>query len=58
MRQVRVDRDPFDAPSVGDPSTDPERRLTIEQTAALDRLRRLADEQVFGGAAPRCDGQR
>jgi primosomal protein N' (replication factor Y) (superfamily II helicase) len=47
VRQERVDRDPFaTAPFEASPS-EPGRRLTLEQGAALDRLRLLADEQVF-----------
>jgi primosomal protein N' (replication factor Y) len=47
LRHERVDRDPFVAASFDASPSGPDRRLTGEQAAALDRLRRLADEQVF-----------
>ena len=47
VRHDRVDRDPFSAASFEASPSEPGRRLTGEQAAALDRLRRLADEQVF-----------
>ena len=46
LRHDRIDRDPFAAPFDLPPS-DPDRRLTIEQVAALERLRSLADERTF-----------
>ncbi len=46
LRHDRIDRDPFAAPFDLSPS-DPDRRLTIEQAAALERLRSLADERTF-----------
>ena len=47
IRQERVDRDPFDASSMELAASDPGRRLTHEQEAALKRLRTLADSQTF-----------
>ncbi|MEO8258059.1 MAG: primosomal protein N' [Acidobacteriota bacterium] len=47
VRHDRVDRDPFNAASFEASPSEPGRRLTAEQAAALDRLRRLADDQVF-----------
>jgi primosomal protein N' (replication factor Y) len=50
IRQERVDRDPFDRPSVSLPAADAERRLTREQAEALARLRALADSRRFNVA--------
>ena len=47
VRQDRVDRDPFDAPSIQIAATDPARRLTAEQAAAFERLRALAESRRF-----------
>jgi primosomal protein N' (replication factor Y) len=47
VRHDRVDRDPFEAGSLEAAPFDPDRRLTLEQTSALDRLRRLADAGSF-----------
>ncbi len=47
IRQERVDRDPFDTSSIEVTASDPDRRLTHEQDAALKRLRALADSQTF-----------
>jgi primosomal protein N' (replication factor Y) (superfamily II helicase) len=47
IRHERVDRDPFDASSMELAASDPGRRLTHEQDAALKRLRTLADSQTF-----------
>jgi primosomal protein N' (replication factor Y) len=47
IRAERVDRDPFDATALELPPIDPDRRLTIEQSAAVDRLQRLAGEPAF-----------
>jgi primosomal protein N' (replication factor Y) len=47
IRQARVDRDPFDTSSIEVAASDPGRRLTHEQEAALKRLRALADSQTF-----------
>ena len=42
-----MDRDPFDTSSIEVTASDPDRRLTHEQDAALKRLRALADSQTF-----------
>jgi primosomal protein N' (replication factor Y) len=47
FRRDRLDRDPFEAASFDAAPSDPGRRLTLEQAAALDRLVRLAGEQTF-----------
>ena len=47
VRRARVERDPFDRPSLGLSAADPERRLTREQTDALARLQLLADSRRF-----------
>jgi primosomal protein N' (replication factor Y) (superfamily II helicase) len=47
LRQERVDRDPFGASVYTAPTVDAGRRLTAEQTAALERLRGLAGERAF-----------
>ena len=47
VRQDRIDRDPFDAPSIQVTAADPARRLTAEQAAAFDRLRALAESRRF-----------
>jgi primosomal protein N' (replication factor Y) len=47
IRRERVDRSPFDgAPAVVEPP-EPDRQLTLEQSAALERLRRLEATQTF-----------
>jgi primosomal protein N' (replication factor Y) len=47
LRRDRVDRDPFGAGSLEALPIDPDRRLTLEQAGALDRLRRLAGDGLF-----------
>jgi primosomal protein N' (replication factor Y) (superfamily II helicase) len=47
VRRARVERDPFDRPSIGPFAADPERRLTREQADALARLQLLADSRRF-----------
>jgi primosomal protein N' (replication factor Y) len=47
FRRDRLDRDPFEAASFDAAPADPDRRLTLEQTAALERLVRLAGEHTF-----------
>jgi len=47
LRADRVDRDPFDMAAAKDIAADPSRRLTIEQDAALRRLRAFADAGRF-----------
>ncbi|PWT86288.1 MAG: primosomal protein N' [Blastocatellia bacterium] len=46
-REERVDRDPFAAGALQVAATDPDRPLTQEQSAALERLARLAKTQTF-----------
>ncbi len=46
VRPERVDRDPFEAPAL-DVDVDRNRRLTAEQTRALERLSALADRREF-----------
>ena len=46
IRQERVERDPFDRPSIS-LAADSQRRLTREQTEALARLKALADSGRF-----------
>jgi primosomal protein N' (replication factor Y) len=46
VRHDRVDRDPFEA-APDAPPIDVDRRLTVEQASALDRLRRLAGDGTF-----------
>ncbi len=43
LRRDRVNRDPFQAATLDAVASEPARCLTIEQTAALERLRRLTD---------------
>jgi len=47
LRADRVDRDPFDMAAAKDVAADPSRRLTIEQDAALTRLRAFAEAGRF-----------
>jgi primosomal protein N' (replication factor Y) len=47
VRMERVDRDPFEAAGTTVAPIDPNRRLTLEQSAAFDRLQRLAAEPFF-----------
>jgi primosomal protein N' (replication factor Y) len=47
VRHDRIERDPFETASFEASASEPGRRLTGEQAAALDRLRRLADEHEF-----------
>ena len=47
MRHDRVDRDPFRRRHAEAEANDPDRRLTVEQATALDRLRRLAEDGSF-----------
>jgi primosomal protein N' (replication factor Y) len=47
LRRDRMDRDPFEAASFDAAPSSPDRRLTTEQTAALERLVRLAGERTF-----------
>jgi primosomal protein N' (replication factor Y) len=47
VRQERVDRDPFDTASVRRDAADRDRRLTVEQTQALARLKALAESRRF-----------
>jgi primosomal protein N' (replication factor Y) len=47
FRRDRLDRDPFEAGSFDAAPSDPGRRLTLEQAAALERLVRLAGEHTF-----------
>ncbi len=47
LRHDRIDRDPFNAASFEAPPMDPDRRLTMEQAAALERLGHLAGERTF-----------
>jgi len=47
LRQDRVDRDPFAAQTFEAASVAPDRRLTPEQTHALERLMALADRGQF-----------
>jgi primosomal protein N' (replication factor Y) len=47
LRADRVDRDPFDAAAAKDIDVDRSRRLTLEQEAALARLRAFADSRRF-----------
>ena len=45
LRRDRLDRDPFDSSDAA--PSNPDRRLTPEQAAALERLVRLAGERAF-----------
>jgi len=47
LRADRVDRDPFDSAAAKNIAVDPSRRLTLEQDAALGRLRACADAGRF-----------
>jgi len=47
VRQDRLDRDPFQAAGVEPPQTEPNRRLTAEQSAAFERLRTMAAAGTF-----------
>jgi primosomal protein N' (replication factor Y) len=47
IRHDRVDRDPFKATSLAIPAADDSRRLTPEQTGALERLEALAATGTF-----------
>jgi primosomal protein N' (replication factor Y) (superfamily II helicase) len=50
VRQQRVDRDPFDASSLEAEPVDAQRRLTLEQESALNRLLDLARTRTFKAA--------
>jgi primosomal protein N' (replication factor Y) len=50
VRQERVDRDPFAAVGSGDVVDASDRRLTVEQTAALERLVALSASRTFRAA--------
>jgi len=50
VRRDRVERDPFGTSGFRVEEADPSRRLTLEQDAALARLRALADARRFGVA--------
>jgi primosomal protein N' (replication factor Y) len=50
VRLERVDRDPFEASPFAATMAEADRRLTIEQEAALTRLRAMADSRRFGVA--------
>ena len=50
LRQDRVDRDPFEAAPFAAVAPEADRRLTIEQEAALSRLRAMATAGRFGVA--------
>jgi len=50
VRQERVDRDPFAAVGPGDVVDASDRRLTVEQTAALERLVALSASRTFRAA--------
>ena len=47
LRQDRVNRDPLTPLTFEAPAADPDRRLTAEQTSALDRLASLAAARAF-----------
>jgi primosomal protein N' (replication factor Y) len=47
LRKDRVDRDPFDAVVLEATPVEIDRRLTLEQATALERLRRLARDHAF-----------
>jgi primosomal protein N' (replication factor Y) (superfamily II helicase) len=47
IRQDRLDRDPFQSATVQPPPADPGRRLTMEQAAAFERLRAMAESRRF-----------
>jgi len=47
VRQDRIDRDPFHAAAFASVSTGPDRPLTLEQTSALERLRRMSEARAF-----------
>src|SRR5262249_30025362 len=47
IRQDRLDRDPFQTAAVHPPAVDPERRLTMEQAAAFERLKAMAESRRF-----------
>ena len=47
LRRDRIDRNPFEAVVFDAAPSNPARRLTPEQAAALERLGRLAGEQAF-----------
>jgi primosomal protein N' (replication factor Y) len=50
LRRDRVDRDPFEAAPVAATAAEADRRLTLEQDAALARLRTMAAAGRFGVA--------
>ena len=47
IRQDRLDRDPFQSATVQPPPGDPGRQLTMEQAAAFERLRAMAESRRF-----------
>lgn len=47
LRQDRVNRDPFTPSTFEAPAPEADRRLTLEQASALDRLTSLADAREF-----------
>jgi primosomal protein N' (replication factor Y) len=47
IRQDRLDRDPFQTAAVHPPAVDPARRLTMEQAAAFERLKTMAESRRF-----------
>jgi primosomal protein N' (replication factor Y) len=47
LRQDRINRDPFNPPTFEVPAADADRRLTLEQTSALERLTSLANAREF-----------
>jgi len=47
IRQDRLDRDPFQTAMVQPPPADPDRQLTMEQAAAFERLRAMAESRRF-----------
>ena len=47
LRQDRIDRDPFRAATFTPGSTEADRPLTLEQTSALERLRRMSEARAF-----------
>jgi primosomal protein N' (replication factor Y) len=47
IRQDRLDRDPFQTAAVEPSAVDPNRRLTMEQAAAFERLRAMVESRRF-----------
>jgi len=47
IRQDRLDRDPFQTASISVAAADPDRRLTMEQATAFERLRAMAESRRF-----------